>query len=207
MKKAEPDHTKRAAADRFTADDRAMMSTSPATLLIALLLVGAGHALPTPPGNISSAAEGTLSVTLRKQAQSETGRMRWVVEETVESWAAAETAICIVDMWDSHHCPSAVERIKPLAVMMNRTVAQARARGISIIHAPSGCSKSYTSHPARRYTVGLPKATLPPAKNHTQPPFPIASVDGGCDVHDGSAPDGPFEVAICNICFISSPSP
>ena len=125
----------------------------------------------------------------------------------VESWAAAETAICIVDMWDSHHCPSAVERIKPLAVMMNRTVAQARARGISIIHAPSGCSKSYTSHPARRYTVGLPKATLPPAKNHTQPPFPIVSVDGGCDVHDGSAPDGPFEVTICNICFLSSTSP
>jgi hypothetical protein len=166
-------------------------------MLSSLLLAGAigislGDALPTshpPAAPVLSAAAPTVDVTLRSQTMSSTGRKRWVVHEDRANWNASETAFCIVDMWDSHHCPSAVERIKPLAVMMNRTIAMARERGVSIIFAPSGCSQSYTSHPARKYVLNLPNHPKPNPKNHSQPPFPIASGDGGCDVQDGSAPD------------------
>ena len=102
-------------------------------------------------------------------------------------------------MGNSHHCPSAVERIKPLAVMMNRTIAMARACGISIIYAPSGCSKSYTQHPAREYVLKLPKVPMPTPRNHSQPVFPIVATDGGCDVQDGSAADGPLQIATLHI--------
>ena len=45
------------------------------------------------------ASKDPLSVTVRRQHMSTVGRQEWVVNNTVASWAASETAVVVVDMW------------------------------------------------------------------------------------------------------------
>jgi|EP01043_Picozoa_sp_COSAG02_P077696 hypothetical protein len=71
---------------------------------------------------------------------------------------------------------------------MNRTLAAARELGINIIFAPSDVTSFYTNSAARKRTLSLKNATLPPTKpkfpTNNTPPFPLSSAtDGGCDAH------------------------
>lgn len=133
-----------------------------------------------------------IDVTLRTQSLARTGTRRWLVNEQLTSWNASETGIVIVDTWTAHQCPSVVERVKPLAVQINRTVTAARQRGIMIIHAPSHCIAHYTGHPAREYVLRLLAANtsgpMPPLLNYTAPPEPltISPPQNGCDTNDNA---------------------
>lgn len=62
-------------------------------------------------------------------------------------------AVIICDMWDAHHCVSAARRVVELAPRTNAVVADLRARGALIIHAPAGCVEFYAESPARRRAV------------------------------------------------------
>jgi nicotinamidase-related amidase len=68
-------------------------------------------------------------------------------------------------MWDAHHCVSAARRVVELAPRMNTVVADLRARGALIIHAPADCTQFYAESPARRRAV---------TAQHVPAPVPFA---------------------------------
>jgi len=117
--------------------------------------------------------------------RSTVGRKRWVAEEAVAAWPANQTAFVVIDMWRDMPCLSATYRIQALAVVMNRTIAAARARGVHIIFAPSMCGPSMENLPARQYVLGLPKYPTPKlVPQPVRPGFPIqanATNNRGCD--------------------------
>jgi type 1 glutamine amidotransferase/nicotinamidase-related amidase len=115
---------------------------------------------------------------------------RFTVRERAETWTPQQTAIIICDMWDSHHCKRAVERVGELGPRMNEVVAKARDRGVFIIHAPSDCMAPYENTPMRQRAKNAPKAAnLPkdigvwckqiPAEEKGK--YPIDQSDGGED--------------------------
>lgn len=112
-----------------------------------------------------------------------------IVESTVKR-DPSKTAMIVCDVWDDLYCRSAVGRINELAPYLNRVVAAARAKGVLIIHAPSGCMDVYEGHPARARAQSAPKAAdLPddigawcyqiPAEERGV--YPLDQTDGGCD--------------------------
>jgi len=112
-----------------------------------------------------------------------------VITKPIE-WDPRQTAIIVCDMWDSHHCLNAVRRVEELAPRMNQVLEKARAHGILIIHAPSGCMEPYKDHPGRKRAQNAPgAANLPadiaqwcnkiPAEENGK--YPIDQSDGGCD--------------------------
>lgn len=70
-------------------------------------------------------------------------------------------AVIICDMWDAHHCVSAARRVADLAPRMNTVVADLRAGGALIIHAPADCVGFYADSPARRRALAAPYAPAP----------------------------------------------
>lgn len=142
-------------------------------LLITLLFL----ALP-------SLAEEPLTFML--QTRSAVGAPRTVKEQ----WLPSRTAIIVCDMWDAHHCRNAVIREGEMAPRMNEVLEKARAAGVLIIHAPSGCMKAYEGTPARERVKSVPAAVwLPdrigqwckqiPAEERAV--YPLDQSDGGED--------------------------
>ena len=149
------------------------------------------------PGH--GASNPTIPVKLQRQVLSTAadagGRQEWLVSANVASWVPSETAVVVVDMWDTHWCKSDVTRIQQIAVPMNATLAAARELGIHVIFAPSDVTSYYAATAVRHRTLALPNATLPPTRpkyNHTPPAFPLGTAtDGSCD--DGhSKPGSPW---------------
>ncbi|KLU03070.1 putative signal peptide and transmembrane protein [Rhodopirellula islandica] len=135
-------------------------------------------------------ASGQSSLELRLQSQSKSDAGEFVMQHQKESWKAAETAIIVCDAWDYHHCFNAVGRLNEMAPTMNRVIAEARRRGVTIIHSPSDCVDFYKDSPARKRAVIAPAATnLPkeieswcytiPAEEDAE--YPVDQSDGGED--------------------------
>lgn len=130
-----------------------------------------------------------LDVTLRSRAVDEDGRL--AVEQESQTWDAKETAVIVCDMWDSHHCLNAVRRVGELVPRMNEFLKTARAKGATIIHAPSSCTAFYEGHPARKHVAKIPKSKTAPVAIeswcHWKDPveeklgYPIDHSDGGED--------------------------
>ncbi|MEZ5399763.1 MAG: isochorismatase family protein [Bryobacteraceae bacterium] len=100
---------------------------------------------------------------LRLRARS---RRNGIAVEQELRWKPAATAIIICDMWNGHYCQSSVKRIEQIVPRMNATITGARAAGVHVIHAPSGCMDQYEGTPQR--------ARMKTAKT-VAPPAPIAS--------------------------------
>ncbi len=129
-------------------------------------------------------------MTLRWRTETRPGsgiyRPRW----REETWSPEETAVIVCDMWDSHHCYNAVQRVKDMAVRMNAFLHQARDAGALIIHAPSSCTAPYADHPARQRAINAPQADNVPEgisewchqidAEHVDA-YPIDQSDGGED--------------------------
>ena len=98
----------------------------------------------------------TISLSLQTRSGDGTPRL------VRESWRAKETAIIVCDMWDLHHCHNAVKREAEMAPRMNEILEKARAQGVLIIHAPSGCMQAYEGHPARERAKTTPRAAALP---------------------------------------------
>jgi nicotinamidase-related amidase len=169
-----------------------------ATRLALVLLVGAviWPALPTSLlAGGSAEQDGTFTVTARKRlAVTETRTVAKpdggteVVTVTVAKPATLtktidpkKTAIIVCDMWDDHWCQSAAKRCAELAKQAEPVLKAARAKGITIVHAPSECMKFYEDHPARKRMLAVKKVEPPKAKDLPNPPLPVDDSDGGCD--------------------------
>ena len=77
---------------------------------------------------------------------------------TPETWDARKSAVIVCDMWDTHHSQNAANRTAELATRMNQVLKEARRRGATIIHAPSGCMATYENHPARQHAQAVPRS-------------------------------------------------
>ncbi|MFN7919337.1 MAG: cysteine hydrolase family protein [Bryobacteraceae bacterium] len=98
------------------------------------------------------------------QVRTRTRKFGLAVEQT-QSWKPAQTAIIVCDMWNGHYCKSSARRVGEIAPRMNEMLGKARAIGVHIIHAPSGCMEPYAATPQRKRMMAAKAAT---------PPVPIA---------------------------------
>ena len=128
-----------------------------------------------------SQAEAELRLTVRRQTPKTTGRHGWQIVEQDVAWRPSETAIVIVDMWNTHWSQAATERVNILAPRIDVVVNTARDRGVQIIHAPSDVLDFYKDHPARLWVLDLPNVEPPPLIDRPDPPLPIDGSDGGSD--------------------------
>ena len=131
---------------------------------------------------------GTLSLRARSRSEQPPGSGKFRSSERVLRWEAAQTAIIICDMWDTHTCSLSAQRVAAMAPRMNQVINAARSLGVMIIHAPSDTMKFYEGTPWRRRMQQAPTAPSPfplltrcprePAESRN---FPIDDVEGGCD--------------------------
>ena len=174
------------------------------TLSRAVFLVALAVATVLPFGRTLAASvdSATLQVDLRSRvALAETpGQFRVVCRQA--QWDPARTAIIICDMWNQHWCRGATRRVAELTPVMNRVVAEARAMGVLIIHAPSGTVDHYRDHPGRKLAQDAPPAANLPEgiaqwchwKDETEKAvgYPIDHSDGGCDCQPPCAQGSPW---------------
>jgi len=113
-------------------------------------------------------------------------------------WEARKTAFVVCDMWDDHWCKGAAARVGELAGPMDRLLAEARRRGVFIIHAPSTTVGFYKDHPARRRAREAPFTPTPVALTKDtrwgtgwcypdkarEPELPIDDTDMGCNCRE-----------------------
>lgn len=127
---------------------------------------------------------GTLSLRGRRRSEQPPGSGKMQVSEEVLRWDAAQTAIIVVDMWDTHLCALSAQRVAAMAPRMNEVLDAARSLGVMIIHAPSDTMNYYQKRPERLRMQRAPLTAAPfrigevRADRDEERIFPIA---GGCD--------------------------
>ena len=136
--------------------------------------------LPRPEDRLSY-----LEANARKQIEVDGS---WTPKSVEIKWNPNETAIVICDMWDKHWCDSATARVSKMAPKINAFISKARARGVTIVHAPSSTIAFYQDHPARKkvltYGEVKPPITLQywfDPDSTREGPLPIDDSDEGCD--------------------------
>ena len=129
-----------------------------------------------------------LAMTARSRVPNPADQGGYSVREQVIKWEPSQTAIVICDMWDMHWCAGATKRVGEMAPRMNQIVAEARNRGVFIVHAPSDCMDYYKDTPQRKLAQQAPEAKNQPKeianwcrKLEGEPPLPVDDSDGGCD--------------------------
>ena len=132
--------------------------TRPAVPLACLLTLAACPFLaPAPARSQSQSADAPLTLRLRSLPKDPAAA---AVEKTV-AWDPKRTVLIVCDMWDHHWCRSAERRVAEMAGPLNAVVAEARRRGVFIIHAPSTCADFYKNTPQRKLAQSAPFAKAP----------------------------------------------
>ena len=155
------------------------------SILIGLLMGLSCFAGISGAQNRESAHSPKLRLRTRVEAFKGTGQ--WKEVDFDMDLSLPETALLICDMWDRHWCRGATQRVGILAERINLLVAQARASGIQIVHAPSDTMEFYKEYPQRRRMLDIVKVQPPASLGLKDPPLPIDDSDGGCDT-PGDAP-------------------
>lgn len=137
--------------------------------------------------SIASAPADALQLHTRSEAPAAASNQWIMVEKTVQ-WDPHKTALVICDMWNQHWCQGATARVAEMAPRMNQVIAEARRRGVFIIHCPSDTMKFYEGTPQRKLAQAAPKATPKTGisgwrglEKEREPALPIDDSDGGCD--------------------------
>lgn len=150
------------------------------------------------PLSLAQAGDKDIKLTLRKQVSEKTTTGEVYKQILVnQQWSPKSSAVIVVDMWDTHHCYNAVQRVVEMAPRMNEVLEKCRGMGMTIIHAPSSCMDAYKGHPGRKRAMDAPKAKNRPKDDITvwcqiidsekKNPYakgkyyPIDASDGGCD--------------------------
>jgi nicotinamidase-related amidase len=133
-------------------------------------------------------SQAMLQLLLRSQGlgRDSRGRAFWQVVEREREVSAERTAIIVCDMWDTHWCRGAAERVDEMAPKMNNVLATAREKGARIIHAPSETMDFYAEAPARQRMHAVARVDPPAAANRPDPPLPIDDSDEGADTGETS---------------------
>lgn len=170
------------------------MRTLPHIALVVLLLLPL-KLFATEKGNEVLTIHTRSRMPIAGAVENSGKRPEATVVEKTESWNPRQTALVVVDMWDNHWCKGAAARVVELAVPMNKLIANARERGMLIVHCPSTCVDFYKNTPARQRAIDAPFAK-PPIQLATsqrwgtawdwpdkprEPDLPIDDSDMGCD--------------------------
>jgi nicotinamidase-related amidase len=160
-------------------------------------------------GPEAGAAGKTGRLTLKERLREpQPGADSFVIREKQVEWEPRETALIICDMWDDHWCRGASRRTGEVAPHIDRFAAEARKRGVLIVHAPSACMEFYKDHPGRKLAQNAPAAAdLPkdiaqwcrsiPAEEKGV--YPIDQTDGGCDDEPKCETGNPWKRQIASI--------
>ena len=141
------------------------------------------------PAGIRQLHGDDLKLELRSQRRSDSSEV-WARTTEQQTWAAAETAVIVCDVWDKHHCLNAVRRLEEFAPRMNDVLKDARRRGATVIHSPSDCMPAYEKHPARQRATNVPHDKSAPKDieywcsqipTEEEAEYPIDQSDGGED--------------------------
>ncbi len=89
----------------------------------------------------------SLRVRFRVTAEDGSDQPQFAIRD---GWSPARAAVIICDMWDTHHCLSAANRVAEMAPHLNKVVARMRQMDALIIHCPSRCMDFYRGLPARK---------------------------------------------------------
>ncbi|WP_165073894.1 PVC-type heme-binding CxxCH protein [Paludisphaera rhizosphaerae] len=141
---------------------------------------------------VGAVAADDASYTLHKQSRRPIAAdpAKFEMVSTTASWEPSKTALIVCDVWDDHYCRGAARRVGEMAPVLNRVIAEARAKGVLIVHSPSGCMDVYKDHPARLRAKNAPQAAdvpkdvalwcykIPAEERGT---YPLDQTDGGCD--------------------------
>ena len=130
----------------------------------------------------------SLELHTRCFVESVKGSGEWLTAEKTLQWGPKQTAIVICDMWNRHWCTGATARVAEMAPRMNQVIAEARRRGVFIIHCPSDTMKYYEGTPQRKLAQAAPKVNSSASlekwgglEREREGSLPIDDSDGGCD--------------------------
>ncbi|MEX0703194.1 MAG: ThuA domain-containing protein [Planctomycetales bacterium] len=162
--------------------------------LALLFLAGClSSARAAEPARSSAAATGPVAAEMlrlpaRCRVETAPGSGRHHALTKILEWKPAQTAIVVCDMWDDHYCQSSARRVREMAPRMNEVLHAARARGVFIIHCPSGTTDFYDGSPQRELAQRAPEfeskvplegwCKLDPEREGS---LPIDDSNGGCD--------------------------
>ena len=122
-----------------------------------------------------------LNLRCQQLVQDEGGHAIWQVQNVAGQWATEKTALLLCDVWNSHWCRGAVERLDAMVEQMEQTVETVRDMGGLIVHAPSNTMDFYADSPARKRAGVAPLLESPPDRERVDPPLPIDASDSGSD--------------------------
>jgi nicotinamidase-related amidase len=105
----------------------------------------------------------------------------WQVSMVEKTLPYSQVAMIVCDMWDKHWSLGASERVNAMAPRMNAVLSMARARGATIIHAPSDTMEFFEGSPGRERALGVPKISTPAEIEHADFLLPVDDSDGGSD--------------------------
>lgn len=138
----------------------------------------------------------TLTLNTRRQelVTDDRGYRDWqTIDETI-SIPGQKAALILCDVWDTHHCRGAVERMLPMLPRMNEVVRSVRGAGGLIVHAPSNTMEFYEGAPARKRVLEMQPIDPPQNRDLPDPPLPVDSEEA-CDTQDTR--DSPLVSAAC----------
>ncbi|MEX2167795.1 MAG: cysteine hydrolase family protein [Pirellulales bacterium] len=162
----------------------------------------------------SAAADKPAPLQLSTRSrQAADGSSKYVVAEKTVEWQPERTALVVIDMWDDHWCKGAAARVVELAGPMNAVIAEARERGIFVVHCPSTCVDFYADTPQRQRAIDAPfaKTPVPLAEKERwgtawcwpdaarEGDLPIDDSDMGCDCAEKCTISAPWKRQIPTI--------
>ena len=103
--------------------------------------------------------QGDITVPLRSRKQAESGNT-WSESVDPVTLPVEVSALVIVNVLDTHWCPSAAAQMDALAGKVNALASIAREAGMIIVHVPSQIHGFYDKHPARRRIEQLAALTI-----------------------------------------------
>ena len=129
-----------------------------------------------------------LTLHQRSRAETSKGSGLWHATTKPVRWIPSQTALVVCDMWATHWCKGATNRVARMAPRMNKVISAARKKGMLIVHCPSGGLNFYANTVQRRLAQDAPPATaVVPLQRwchldkEREAPLPIDDSDGGCD--------------------------
>ena len=155
------------------------MEASVIRIVLVATLLFCAHVYANEPANIR--------LEFRKQTREGNHWKTLVAKEDV---LVAKTAIVVVDMWDKHHCRTAMSEQAKLIEPMNKMLAAARNVGIQVVFAPAEVVEFYRSYPQRKAMLAIPKHRIPdrpaldmPEAPHSGWSYCMCSEDRPCKKH------------------------
>lgn len=128
-----------------------------------------------------------LSLRAQSLTNDADGHAVWQAEETSETWAPEKAALLLCDVWNSHWCRGAVERLDAMVGRMNDVTHAVRDGGGLIVHAPSNTIDFYAETEARKRVLATTQTAVPTPAEHEDPPLPIDDSDGGSDTGEADS--------------------